>query len=102
MGRKINGGRIEMRALPQARKSRREHLMTVAPKASSYAFPAPATVPRPVNKHISNLVRRFRNPLFAGGADPRPMFLCIRSCQRKTRLSAGLFIEMVCYRRLMI
>jgi hypothetical protein len=56
MGRKINSGRIEMRAFTQARKSRGKHLVAGVPKAFSYSLPTPATMPRPVHKHAGGLV----------------------------------------------
>jgi len=65
MRRKIDSGRVEMRALAQTRKSRREHLMAGVLKAFSYSLPTPATMPRPVHKHVSGLV----------------LSLFIRSCQ---------------------
>src|SRR6476661_757013 len=56
MSRKINRGRVEMRACTQARKSRGKHLVTGVPKAFSHSLPTPATMPRPVHKHVRGLV----------------------------------------------
>jgi hypothetical protein len=65
MGRKTHSGGVEMTTFAQTRKSRREHLMAGVLKAFSYSLPTPATMPRPVHKHVSGLV----------------LSLFIRSCQ---------------------
>jgi hypothetical protein len=62
------GGRVEC-------KSRRKHLMADVLKAFSYSLPTPATMPRPLHKHV--------RPLFSGGADPLHISLFIRSCQNQ-------------------
>ena len=85
MSRKINSGRAEMRAFTHARKSRRKHLVAGVLKAFSYSLPTPATMPRPVHKHVSSLmVLCLRRPDFSRGADSRRISLFIRSRQTNT------------------
>src|SRR5262249_44817416 len=56
MSRKVDSRRVEMRALTQARKSRRKHRMASVLKTFSCSLPTPATMPRSVHEHVNGFV----------------------------------------------